>query len=117
MDQVHVEAGAPLTLTLVWRAGAGATGQDLKVFTHLVSADGAIVAQHDAVPVAWSRPTGGWVIDEILVDVHSLVWQDPAFTGEARLKVGFYDSESGARVVWDDGSDALALPTTIVVEP
>ncbi len=99
----------------MWQAGAGASSEDLKVFVHLVSDDGRIVAQHDAVPVQWSRPTGGWVADEILVDVHPLTWQEPDFTGEAYLRVGLYNSETGVRVPWNDGADAFVLPTKVLV--
>ena len=67
------------------------------------------------MPVQWSRPTGGWVVDEILVDVHPLEWQDPDFSGEAYLQVGLYDGVTGVRVTWDDGTDALVLPTRVLV--
>jgi mannosyltransferase len=115
--QVGLQAGNPVTLTLVWRAGSGASDRDLKVFTHLVAGDGHIVAQHDAVPVAWSRPTAGWIAGEVLVDYHPLTWQGPGFTGEARLLIGFYDERTGERVVWDDGRDAYDLPLIVEVQP
>jgi hypothetical protein len=111
---VDVRVGIPFTLTLVWRADAGAAETDLKVFTHLLDADGAIVAQHDAKPVAWTRPTGGWVPGEILVDQHELKWQRD-YEGPAALVVGLYDADTGARVRWQDGQDALELPTSLMV--
>ena len=113
---VEVRAGTPLTLTLVWRAGTGAADRDWKVFAHL-AADGRIVAQHDAVPVAWSRPTTGWIEGEVLVDQHPLAWEAEEFVGNARLVVGFYDPDSGERLLWDDGHDALVLPMSIEIHP
>jgi hypothetical protein len=105
----NVVAGSPFTLTLTWRAEAGAATRDLKVFTHLVGEDGAVVAQHDSVPVNWSRPTEGWVPGEILIDVHELVWQTTDVSGPGELRVGMYDPASGVRVLWEDGQDAIAL--------
>jgi hypothetical protein len=114
-DSVTVDAGAPLTVTLVWRAGPKAAAADLKVFVHLVSSSGAIIAQHDASPAAWTRPTPGWVPEEIVVDVHPLTWQATDAAGPADLVVGFYDPETGERVVWDSGDDALVLQVPVVV--
>jgi mannosyltransferase len=109
--------GDPITLTLVWRARVGASATDLKVFTHLVSDGGQILAQHDAVPVAWSRPTAGWVTDEVLIDVHPMAWEALDYVGDARLVVGFYNATTGERVLWEDGEDAYVLPSAVEVRP
>lgn len=115
-DTLSVEAGAPLTATLVWRAGPAATAANLKVFVHLVSASGEIVAQHDAVPAAWTRPTTGWVPGEIVVDAHPLTWQTDAVDGPAYLRIGFYDPETGERLLWASGDDALVLPVALTIQ-
>ncbi len=107
--------GDPFTVTLIWRAEAGATGTDLTVFTHLVGADGGIIAQHDGKPVGGLRPTGGWLSGEILSDPHVLTWQR-AYTGLATLRLGLYDAATGARVLWEGGADAWAFaePLTVI---
>ena len=120
-----VTAGNPLTLTLIWRAEAGAADQDLKVFTHLVSGAGDVLAQHDGQPANWTRPTPGWLAGEIIRDTHVLTWSpaygsvsdggDRAVRDLAALRVGLYDGETGARVLWHDGQDALQLPIAVTV--
>jgi len=109
-----VVAGAPLTLTLQWEAGPAAAGADLKAFVHL-AVDDEIVAQHDAVPANWSRPTTGWIPGEIVIDEHGLAWKSGDTSGSARLLIGLYDGVTGQRVVWEDGSDATVLPIEVVV--
>lgn len=106
--------GDPVTLTLAWRADPGAVDTDLTVFVHLLGADGAVVAQHDAKPLNGTRPTGGWVSGEILLDAHPLVWSR-AYNGPATLLVGFYDAQSGTRSVWSDGQTAWPLPLDLEV--
>lgn len=109
-------AGAPCTVTLVWEAGAQAAAQNLKVFVHLVAADGTLIAQHDAEPALWRRPTTGWVPGEIIEDVHPLVWLRTPPEGPVLLRVGLYNGNSGIRIPWETGTDALDLPVKLRVE-
>lgn len=117
MPGTDVRAGEPLTVTLVWRALTGAAEQDLKVFLHLVGEDGQLVAQDDAKPAGWSRPTSGWLRDEVIVDQHVLRWQETAVSGSARLMVGFYDEATAERQDWSTGDDAYILPVTLEIMP
>ncbi len=114
--------GLPLTLTLIWRAESAAADQDLKVFTHLVTVSGDILAQHDGQPVDWTRPTTGWLADEVIVDTHVLTWslsaEESVALGDAvTLLLGLYDASTGARTVWQDGQDFLVFPLTLTVVP
>ncbi len=109
-----LEVGAPLTLTLVWEAGLAAWDADLTVFTHLVGEDGDLVAQHDGKPVQGTRPTPGWISEEIIVDRHILSWQR-VYTGAAVLRVGLYDARTGTRVLWENGQDAWVLDIPLEV--
>lgn len=114
----QIRAGQPLTLTLVWRAEATAA-RDLAVFTHLVGADGQIIAQHDGPPANGSHPTRGWLPGEVIVDPHVLSWQRDGrreYRGAATLRVGLYDPATGERLLWDSGTDALTLTSQIRVE-
>ena len=111
-----VTPDAGLELTLVWRA-LGATETPYRVFTHLLDADGRVIAQHDGMPAAEQRPTTGWVADEYIVDVHVLRF-DPEradYRGPARLEVGLYDPQTGARVPVRGGGDHVVLPPEITV--
>ncbi|HOT91794.1 MAG TPA: glycosyltransferase family 39 protein [Anaerolineae bacterium] len=110
-----LRSGEPFTVTLIWRAGKDAAWQDLTVFTHLVGADGNIVAQHDGKPVNGLRPTSGWLAGEILVDAHVLTWQRP-YAGPATLRLGLYDASTGVRVLWANGADMWEFSKSLTVQ-
>jgi hypothetical protein len=74
-----------------------------------VDAAGTILAQSDAEPANWARPTSGWVADEYVVDVHSLSWPAAAPAGSLYLRVGLYDPETGQRLL-TDAADFVTLP-------
>ncbi len=93
--------GQDLTLTLYWRAKADGE-QWLKVFTHLVSAQGTLLAQHDGVPGSGAVPTSEWVSGEVIVDRHTLSLPADAPVGEYRFYVGMYSPDTGERLVARD---------------
>ena len=102
----RVRAGDPLTVTLYWQAvNRAPIERPYTVFTQLLTPDGRLIAQHDGPPVDGTRPTTSWIGDEIIVDAHTLDWQDTSYSGPARLIVGLYDSESIERVLTDTGAD------------
>lgn len=103
----RTEAGVPLRL--VWRA-VGESTLSYKLFLHLLGDDGRIVGQVDAYPQDGQRPTSGWVKDEYLVETFIVPFNDPAFSGEYRIAVGFYEPTSGVRLLTATGSDAIILP-------
>ncbi|HIP87926.1 MAG TPA: hypothetical protein EYH27_05765 [Anaerolineales bacterium] len=115
-DQVTSSEG--VALTLYWRALEGAATAEYVVFTHLLTPDGWLIAQHDGPPAGGARPTTGWVAGEVIVDPHVLVFNDEgaAYTGEARLAVGLYlGGAPQARVSLAGGGDHVVLPTVINV--
>ncbi len=106
----------PLSVSLVWEGGTEPAARSYTVFVQLLDADGRLLAQSDAVPVAGERPTTGWRSGEYLVDRHSLHFNETAVPGDGRLIVGMYDSQTGDRVhVESSGLDYLELPGTITV--
>ncbi len=92
-----------VTVQLTWTALQSITS-NYKVFVHLYSADGRLVAQHDAVPVNDLRPTLSWQPGETITDNHGL-WLPAGTAGPLRLVVGLYDPTSGRRLTLSDGSD------------
>lgn len=108
----------PLMLTLRWQALEGISPTNYLVFTHLMSADGRLIAQHDGAPVNGTSPTTGWVTGEIIIDSHLIEFAPDArdYTGTATIAVGLYDPATG-RVQTDTGSDYFILPITINVTP
>ena len=115
-DQVTSSEG--VALTLYWRALEGAATAEHVVFTHLLTPDGRLIAQHDGPPAGGSRPTTGWTAGEVIVDPHVLVFNEEGagYTGEARLAVGLYLAGAPqARVPLAGGGDHVVLPTVINV--
>jgi len=105
----QVASGQAISITLVWQA-FGETGQDYKTFVHLLSADGQLVAQSDAVPAGWTRPTFGWQPGEFVQDPHTLAPKRNLPPGEYRLLAGMYVGD-GRRLPLAAGGDAVELGT------
>lgn len=96
-------AADSLTLTLLWKAIA-TPDADLLAFVHVADAADHIVAQSDAVPADWSRPTTSWLPGEYIVDRRTL---PPLPSGGYTLYVGFADRVTGARLPTADGDRAV----------
>ena len=111
-----VSSDQHLGLDLNWRALDVVSAADHTVFTHLMSEDGRLIAQHDGKPAGGTRPTMGWVPGETIVDRHPMAFKDTDYVGPARILVGLYDSE-GVRVTAGSGSDHVVLPTAINILP
>lgn len=114
--QTKVSPDERLGLTLVWRV-TETPEVSYRVFTHLLNDAGRVIAQHDDIPGRGARPTTGWVAGEYLADPYALVFNEEgrAYRGPARLEVGFYDPQTGARVLTAGGADHVMLPVEIAV--
>ncbi len=114
--RTEISPDEPLGLTLVWRV-METPDVSYRVFTHLLNDAGRVIAQHDDVPGQGARPTTSWVAGEYLADPYALVFNDEgrAYRGPARLEVGFYDPQTGARVLTAGGADHVILPAEIVI--
>ena len=114
--RTEVTPDETLGLTLVWRV-TETPNVSYRVFTHLLNDAGRVIAQHDDVPGQGARPTTSWVVGEYLADPYVLVFNDEgrAYRGPARLEVGFYDPQTGARVLTAGGADHVLLPVEIMV--
>lgn len=91
------KAGVVCTLALVWRAD-NETPTSYHVFVHLVDETGAILAQADAVPAGWTRPTTGWLPGEYIVDSHTLMPPADLPPQPLSLRVGLYNPDTGERL-------------------
>lgn len=94
-----------LRITLLWHALATPSA-DLSAFIHIEDSTGRIVAQSDAIPANWSRPTPGWVAGEYILDPRLLAAL-PA--GEYTVYVGLADRLTGARLLTANGQDRAQL--------
>ena len=105
-----IAPGTICSLPLVWRAERETTTA-YHVFVHLADEAGNILAQSDAVPAGWARPTTGWLPGEYIVDVHSLILPSELPSDQLAFRVGLYDPDTGQRLAIN-GSDAafITLP-------
>jgi hypothetical protein len=85
---------APDRLTLVWRA-TSTPSHDYTVFTHVLSADGTLLTQHDTPP---PLPTSTWKPGQIIMDTHDLALPTDR---PVTLTVGLYKSDTGDRLSVD----------------
>ncbi|MBN2005127.1 MAG: hypothetical protein JXA21_17340 [Anaerolineae bacterium] len=101
--------GDTLQVQLAWQALAEFQ-ESYRVFVHLIGPSGWVAAQSDGVPAAWSRPTTGWMVDEVVTETRELALPADLPPGEYRLWVGLYVLD-GPRLLIGDGSDAFLLAT------
>ncbi len=79
------------------------------VFVHLIDDAGNILAQSDAIPANWTRPTTGWLPGEYVIDTHTLSLPAELPTCSLSLRIGLYDPATGARLRIND-ADFLSIP-------
>ncbi|MCW5849211.1 MAG: hypothetical protein KIT87_03930, partial [Anaerolineae bacterium] len=114
LGQTSLQAGDVLPVGLRWTAEKPVQ-DDIKVFVHLVGADGLIIGQHDALP--GSRPTGGWAAGETRDDNHGVLVPFGTPPGQAQVRVGLYHAATGQRLLLPDGRDHLVLGQVTLVRP
>lgn len=113
--ETAVAPGDVLDVRLVWRAEQEMT-ESYRVFVHLTAPDGALVAQSDAEPAKWTRPTTGWLPGEYVTDEHQLQLPAALPPGEYTLSTGIYLPGNG-RLATPDGRDTLPITTLTVHSP
>jgi hypothetical protein len=112
IHDAHAEAGDgenAVTVVLVWQ-GLAEMPVSYRAFVHLVDEDGRIVAQSDAEPAAWTRPTTGWAPGEYVVDEHLLLLPEDRAFGELATRVGLYDAATGRRLLSGESDHVLIPP-------
>lgn len=118
LPAAEITTAQPLLLTLHWQALEGTSPMNYLVFTHLLSEDGRLIAQHDGAPANGASPTTGWVPGETIVDPHLMEFKPEVsdYTGAATIAVGLYDpGDPSTRVLTHTGDDRVVLPITINV--
>lgn len=118
LPSTQVTTADSLLLTLYWRATDNPATVDYMVFTHLLSDEARLIAQHDGIPANGARPTSGWGAGETIVDPHQMTFKSDAldYTGTASIVVGLYDPDApDERLPTGAGNDYVTLPVTIEV--
>jgi hypothetical protein len=107
LGQPDVQRGGTLEVTLYWQARREME-TSYKAFLQLVG-PGGIVAQVDAVPGDWQRPTTGWVAGEVIADAYVLAIPEDAPAGSYTLIAGLYEEATMQRLrVLDDQGQMVA---------
>lgn len=103
--------GDIVQLTLFWRAEAP-IAKRYKVFVHLVGDPAAPpAAQHDGEPGGGLALTTTWRPAQTIADNHGVYLPPDLPPGEYALLVGLYGLDDGARLILENGADALTLAT------
>lgn len=114
---VPPEPTAELTVWLYWRP-LQKTEQSLKIFVHLVGdinpATGTpLWSQADHFPQQGRVMTNNWQTDNLYRDVYALNLRDvPA--GTYQLMVGFYNPETGERLITANGVDSIVIEEIVL---
>ncbi len=110
---VAVDPGQSLAVTLYWRADEPPARQ-LVSFVHLVTADGAQVAQSDGLAFGEQHPSTAWSAGEVVADRRELRVPPDATPGVRYLSVGLYDDATRERLRLAQGD---ATSVTLDVRP
>lgn len=89
--------GGTLRLTYIWYTRAQPT-RIYAVFNHLMTRDGALVAQVDKWPQEGRMLTTQWRPGEYIEDHYTLVIPADSPSGPYRFSTGMYDAETGERL-------------------
>jgi hypothetical protein len=120
LDRDAVRPGDTLAVTVYWLP-TDYTPVPYTAFVHLVSAEGALVAQSDRYPGAGAVATNLWPLGRAFVDTFHLTVPLDAAPGEAQLMLGLYDEQTGERLLASGlnadpaGSNAIVLGSVSVL--
>jgi 4-amino-4-deoxy-L-arabinose transferase-like glycosyltransferase len=106
------EAGE-VRVTLWWEA-LDAPADDYTVFVHLVDSEGDLVGTGDGPPLHGGFPTSLWQAGDHVADRHIVPLPADVSSGPFRVRVGWYEPETGARLI-HDGGDFFELPQLLSV--
>lgn len=113
IDTEKMSAGETLPITLYWQ-GTQAIETSYTIFSHVLNADGALVAQMDSLPIYGYYPTNQWVPDEIVPDRMDIPLPTDLPSGTYSVIVGMYDVKTMKRLSQPDGRDFIQLGTIVL---
>ena len=108
LKQVRLSAwtlapGDTLTVVPLWTSD-GELEKNYKVFCHLLSTSGELVAQRDGVPLQGVRPTPSWRDGEAIEDSYDIVLDADLAPGKYELSIGMYDADTMQRLAAYDAA-------------
>jgi uncharacterized membrane protein len=115
LESPSVAAGAPMTVTLFWRAHQPIP-VDLTVFVHVVDQTDQLIAQRDSQPDDGAYPTSEWPLQDLIMDRRIIRIPAGTAPGTYGLELGWYDLATGKRVPSASGADSVQV-AAIEVKP
>jgi hypothetical protein len=109
-----------LTVTMIWSA-TEPVSDDYTIFTHLIDAQGTLIAQSDGPPREGYWPTSHWQPGEAVDSRHVIPLPNALPPGEYTLLVGMYNPQTGERLAVREveGPELpdRALPIPLHIQP
>ena len=115
----ELPAGSSLQVATRWHALA-APAANYTLFTHLLGADGSLVAQVDGQPQGGLQPTGSWPVGAQFTERVALQLPRTAQPGSYTVQVGWYRLDTLARLTVDGSSglqNSVELGSLVVTAP
>ena len=107
--------GGDLAVWLDWSSLDRSLDREYTVFVHLLDEAGERVAQGDGVPgYLGALPTTLWEPGVPVLDRHVVSLPADLAVGQYSLLIGWYDPQSGERLLLSSGEDAVALSEVTV---
>jgi len=106
--QDEIQGNEWIRFSLAWQAEM-AFETDYTIFTQLLGPDGQVWGQYDNQPHGGWYPMSLWQSDEIVTDDIAFPLQADAPTGQYRLIVGLYESDSQTRLLTKAGADFVEI--------
>ncbi|MBI1881328.1 MAG: hypothetical protein HYR94_24370, partial [Chloroflexi bacterium] len=103
-----LQPGQTLPVEFVWQP-LQRPKTDYNLFLQLLTADGALVAQHDSPPNGGYTPTSTWAPGNPIVSHHALALPPDLPAGDYRLIAGLYNPATGQRLPVDQNGDFVGL--------
>lgn len=112
-----IQPGSAITVTLYWQTQQ-AISTSYKATVQMLETGPRIIAQDDAIPARWTRPTTAWLPGEIVADDHVLSIPLDVAPGAYTLIAALYDEVTAQRLSVEQGGlrDHVTL-TTLHYEP
>lgn len=82
---------------LYWKTTQGLSNS-YKVFVHVLTPEGQLIAQDDSEPALWTYPTEEWEPAEVVVDFHDFTLPNAPVPDTYTLQVGLYDQTTMQRL-------------------
>lgn len=94
---LQASPGESISIKLAWESRA-LLSESYRVFLHLMSAEGVLLAQSDGIPADWTRPTPGWLPGEFVTETRTLTIPPDTPAGSYTLFAGMYLPDSPTRL-------------------